>query len=101
MDVIVVLSDRKLSAADARNTERLETLVRGDGLVALVVRSNPDAKIMSAEPLHPAFTARIAATVGVFASTSAQSEVDARRRSGICWSACCRPRLRRSARARG
>jgi len=56
MDVIVVLSDRKLGVADARNVERLETLTRRDGLVALVVRINPDAKIMSAEPLHPAFT---------------------------------------------
>ena len=56
MDVIVVLSDRKLGVADARNVERLETMTRRDGLVALVVRINPDAKIMSAEPLHPAFT---------------------------------------------
>jgi len=56
MDVVVVLSDRKLSVADARNVERLETMSRRDGLVALVVRINPDAKIMSAEPLHPAFT---------------------------------------------
>ena len=38
MDVIVVLSDRKLGVADARNVERLETLARRDGLVALVVR---------------------------------------------------------------
>jgi hypothetical protein len=56
MDVIVVLSDRKLGAADARNIERLEAMTRNEGLVALVVRINPDAKIMSAEPLHPAFT---------------------------------------------
>ena len=56
MDVIVVLSDRKLGAADARDVERLETMARKDGLVALVVRINPDAKVMSAEPLHPAFT---------------------------------------------
>ena len=56
MDVIVVLSDRKLTAADARNIERLETITRRDGLVALAVRINPDAKVMSAEPLHPAFT---------------------------------------------
>ena len=56
MDVIVVLSDRKLGATDARNTERLEAMARQDGLVALVVRINPDAKVMSAEPLHPAFT---------------------------------------------
>jgi hypothetical protein len=56
MDVIVVLSDRKLAAADARTSERLEAMTRNAGLVALVVRLNPDAKVMSAEPLHPAFT---------------------------------------------
>jgi hypothetical protein len=56
MDVIVVLSDRRLGLADARNIERLEAMTRRDGLVALVVKINPDAKIMSAEPLHPAFT---------------------------------------------
>ena len=56
MDVIVVLSDRKLAAADARNVEKLEAMTRKEGLVGLVVRINPDAKIMSAEPLHPAFT---------------------------------------------
>jgi|KBSMisStandDraft_5_1062788.scaffolds.fasta_scaffold14244_2 hypothetical protein len=56
MDVIVVLSDRKLSAADARNIEKLEGMTRRDGLVALFVRINPDARVMSAEPLHPAFT---------------------------------------------
>jgi hypothetical protein len=52
MDVIVVLSDRKLGAADARDIERLEAMTRNDGLVALVVRLNTDARIMSAEPLH-------------------------------------------------
>jgi len=56
MDVVVVLSDRKLAAADARNVEKLEAMTRKEGLVGLVVRINPDAKIMSAEPLHPAFT---------------------------------------------
>jgi hypothetical protein len=50
MDVLVVLSDRKLGAADARDIERLEAMTRKDGLVALVVRINPDAKIMSDEP---------------------------------------------------
>lgn len=34
MDVIVVLSDRKLGAADARDIERLETMARKDGLPA-------------------------------------------------------------------
>src|SRR5262245_13365050 len=50
MDVILVLSDRKLRPADARNSERLEAMVRSEGLIALVVRLNPDAKVMSAEP---------------------------------------------------
>lgn len=44
MDVIVVLSDRKPGAADARNTERLESMARSDGLVGLVVRLDPAAK---------------------------------------------------------
>ncbi|HET7033929.1 MAG TPA: hypothetical protein VFJ48_12440 [Casimicrobiaceae bacterium] len=74
MDVIVVLSDRRLSAADARNTERLETLVRRDGLVALVVRINPDAKIMSAEPLHPAFTTFVSSAAFVRWKPSAYDE---------------------------
>jgi hypothetical protein len=56
MDVIVVVSDRKLAAADVQDPERLEAMVRKNGLVALAVRLNPDAKVMSAAPLHPAFT---------------------------------------------
>lgn len=56
MDVIVVLSDRKLGDVDVSNVERLEDAVRRDGLAGLVVRIDPDAKVMSAEPLHPAFT---------------------------------------------
>jgi hypothetical protein len=31
LDVVVVLSDRKLSPADARDTERLEAMARKDG----------------------------------------------------------------------
>jgi hypothetical protein len=54
MDVFVVLSDRKLAAAQARDVEKLERMMRDEGLVALVVRLNPDAKVMSASPLHPA-----------------------------------------------
>src|SRR4029453_4525305 len=56
MDVIVVLSDRNWGLTDPRKVEAFETMTRKDGLVALVVRINPDARIMSAEPLHPAFT---------------------------------------------
>jgi len=82
MDVVVVLSDRKLAPADARNTERLETLVRRDGLVALVVRLNPDAKVMSAEPLHPAFTTFISSAAFVRWKPSAYDE---KRVAGRFW----------------
>jgi len=74
MDVVVVLSDRKLSPADARDTERLEAMARKDGLVALVVRLNPDAKVMSAEPLHPAFTSFISSAAFVRWKPSAYDE---------------------------
>jgi hypothetical protein len=74
MDVIVVLSDRKLSAADARNVERLEAMTRKDGLVALVVRINPDARIMSAEPLHPAFTTFISSAAFIRWKPTAYNE---------------------------
>lgn len=47
MDIIVALSDRKLGANEIHDVQRLETLARRDGLVALVVRLNPDAKVMS------------------------------------------------------
>jgi hypothetical protein len=74
MDVVVVLSDRKLSPADARDTGRLEAMARKDGLVALVVRLNPDAKVMSAEPLHPAFTSFVSSAAFVRWKPSAYDE---------------------------
>jgi hypothetical protein len=74
MDVIVVLSDRKLGTADARNLERLEALARKDGLIALVVRLNPDAKVMSAEPLHPAFTTFVSSAAFIHWKPTAYDE---------------------------
>jgi hypothetical protein len=56
LDVVVVLSDRPVSAAEAKDASRLESRVRRDGLAAVRVVVNPDAKVMSASPLHPAFT---------------------------------------------
>ena len=82
MDVIVVLSDRKLRPADARNAERLEAMTRRDGLVALVVRLNPDARIMSAEPLHPAFTTFVSSAAFVRWKPSAYDE---KRVAGRFW----------------
>ena len=63
LDVIVVLSDRKVSAADARDAAALESKVRRDGLAAIRVVLNPDAKVMSASPLHPAFTTFVASAL--------------------------------------
>lgn len=82
LDVIVVLSDRKVSLSDARNAERLETLTRRDGLVALVVRINPDARIMSAEPLHPAFTTFISSAAFIRWKPTAYDE---KRVAGRFW----------------
>jgi hypothetical protein len=82
MDVVVVLSDRKLGLADARNIERLEAMTRKDGLVALVVRINPDAKVMSAEPLHPAFTTFLSSAAFVRWKPSAYDE---KRVAGRFW----------------
>ena len=82
MDVIVVLSDRKLSAADARTIEKLEAMTRRDGLVALVVKLNPDARVMSAEPLHPAFTTFVSSAAFVRWKPSAYDE---KRVAGRFW----------------
>lgn len=82
MDVIVVLSDRKLAPADARSMERLETMARRDGLAALVVKINPDAKVMSAEPLHPAFTTFVSSAAFVRWKPSAYDE---KRVAGRFW----------------
>lgn len=82
MDVVVVLSDRKLSAADARDVERLEAMARKDGLVALAVKLDPDAKVMSAEPLHPAFTSFVSSAAFVRWKPSAYDE---KRVAGRFW----------------
>lgn len=82
MDVILVLSDRKLAAADALNIERLEAMTRKDGLVALVVRVNPDAKVMSAEPLHPAFTTFVSSAAFIRWKPTAYNE---KRVAGRFW----------------
>lgn len=82
LDVIVVVSDRQLKPADALDVERLETLARKDGLVALVVRINPDAKVLSAEPLHPAFKSFISSAAFVRWQPSA---FDEKRVAGRFW----------------
>ncbi len=82
MDVVVVLSDRALAPADARDPDRLEGLARKEGLAGLVVRLNPDARILSAAPLHPAFTTFIRSAVFVRWQPSA---FDEKRVAGRFW----------------
>jgi len=74
LDVRVVLSDRVLAREDMASDERLEQLTRRDGLVALRVVLNPDAKVMSAAPYHPAFTSWISSGVFVRWEPSAYAE---------------------------
>jgi hypothetical protein len=82
LDVLVVLSDRMLAPADARNMERLEAMARKDGLAALVVKLNPDAKVLSAMPLHPALTTFISSAAFVRWKPSAYDE---KRVAGRFW----------------
>lgn len=82
MDVIVVLSDRKLDAAEARDLERLEEMTRKDGLVALAVRLDPDAKVLSAEPLHPSFTTYLSSAAFIHWQPTAYDE---KRVAGRFW----------------
>ena len=74
MDVVIVLSDRQLTLAQAQNEEGLETMVRKEGLVALRVKLNPDAKVMSAAPMHPAFTTLLSSALWVRWEPSAFDE---------------------------
>jgi hypothetical protein len=74
LDVVVVLSDRRLSAAQARDAAGLEAMSRRDGLVALRVVLNPDARVMSAEPLHPAFTTFVSSALWVRFEPTAYDE---------------------------
>lgn len=65
MDVVVVLADRPLSAADILRTERMERLVRDEGLAALRLVLDPDARIKSATPYHPAATSFVSSAAFV------------------------------------
>ncbi len=53
-DTVVVLSDRKLSREEALSEEKLQELTTAKKLVALKVLLDPDCKVKSASPLHPA-----------------------------------------------
>jgi hypothetical protein len=74
LDVVIVLSDRRLAPADTRDGDRLEPMARKGEVAALVVRQNPDAKVSSAAPLHRAFTTFIRAAAFVHREPSAFDE---------------------------
>jgi len=74
LDVVVVVSDRPVTASEAMDAAKLEARVRRDGLAALRVVVNPDAKVMSAGPLHPAFTTFVSSALWVRFVPSAYDE---------------------------
>jgi len=75
LDVVVVVSDRPVTAAEAMDAAKLEARVKRDGLAAVRVVVNPDAKVMSAEPLHPAFTTFVSSALWVRFVPSAYDEM--------------------------
>jgi hypothetical protein len=82
MDVVVVLSDRPVAPQDARDVERLERRMRAEGVAALVVRIDPDAKVKSASPLHPALKTILSSAAFVRWTPSAYDE---KRIAGRLW----------------
>jgi hypothetical protein len=82
MDVVVVLSDRALAPADARDPDRLEAMARKGELAGLVVRLDPDAKVLRAAPLHSAFTTFVRSAAFVRWKPSA---FDEKRVAGRFW----------------
>jgi len=74
MDVVVVISDRQITDAAARDREKLETMAKNKELAGLRVVINPDAKVISAEPLHSAFKSFIGSALWVKWEPSAYDE---------------------------
>lgn len=54
MDVVLLFSDRKLPREAALNTGILQEMMLKNGLVALRVVIDPDGRVKSAAPFHPA-----------------------------------------------
>lgn len=65
LDVTILLSDREIPEEIARNRDKLEILARNGELAGLLVVLNPDARVMSAEPLHQAFTTMVSSAVWI------------------------------------
>jgi hypothetical protein len=74
LDVVVVISDRKLRPRRPSDAAGLEAMSRRDGLVAVRVVLDPDAKVTSAEPLHPAFTTFVSSALWVRYEPTAYDE---------------------------
>jgi hypothetical protein len=65
LDVVVVIADRQIPESVARDQEKLENMARNKELAALRVVINSDAKVMSAEPLHSAFTKLVSSALWI------------------------------------
>ncbi|KAB2889173.1 MAG: hypothetical protein F9K32_13770 [Desulfobulbaceae bacterium] len=65
LDVTILISDREIAEAVARDRDRLEVMARNGELAGLLVVLNPDARVMSAEPLHQAFTTMVSSALWI------------------------------------
>lgn len=65
LDVAILISDREIAEEVARDRDRLEMLARNGELAGLLVVLNPDAKVMSAEPLHQAFSTMVSSALWI------------------------------------
>ena len=74
MDVVVVISDRQITETASRDREKLETMAKNKELAGLRVVINPDAKVMSAAPLHSAFKSFIGSALWIKWEPSAYDE---------------------------
>ena len=74
MDVVVLLSDRPVPPEVVASAEKVEEMVRRDGLIGVRVVFDPDAKVRSAEPLHPKFTRYVTSAAFVTWIPSAYDE---------------------------
>ena len=74
LDVVVVASDRPLTAAQARDRDGLEAMARRGDLAALRVVIDPDARVKSAAPLHRAFTTFVSSALWIRWTPTAYDE---------------------------
>jgi len=74
LDVVVVLSNRAITPKLITDVETMEKMAHKQGLAALKLVIDPDAKLKSATAYHPAFTAYISSPAYTSWKPSAYNE---------------------------